>query len=124
MVKRHGVVSMWVGTFADETALDEYVAVRDVDGQAECALWRDLGAEWLDEDLLEVAFHSGGVPVEDPVAGHAWSSSFADAVGDALGGLPLDDADTVVLLYDTAMDVPEQPKGPLRFLGTFDYSKD
>jgi len=48
-----GTVSIWVGRFGDEDALDDYVTFRYPSDEGWSPFTRDHGLDWIDEDFAE-----------------------------------------------------------------------
>lgn len=114
-------VSIWVGRFDDEDALDDYVAFRyPPDDEGWSPFTRDHGLDGIDEDVAEPAWWQRG-PYS--FADHSYGESFA-SVADADLAQRSPHANSAYLLYDIdARRVPRSETSPLTFLGAHLYRK-
>jgi hypothetical protein len=124
LVERLGRVSVWVGRFADESALRSYVETTYDGDEATCPFWTETGTDWFDEDFLEAEFHPEGLPTVGLVAAHSYGPSFAAPVDAAIRRIAVRDATAVIVAYDADYAPSDEASpGPLRFVGSFDYQK-
>jgi len=122
------ILSIWVGAFADEADLFDYVDWKyDEDGDSHCDFATDSGIGWFDHDFQEANFI--GAIDEDwqkILQPHSFSASFAGEVVNALKSLWQDNWNSIFILYECDYN-PEKArptKSPrLHFIGTFAYRK-
>ena len=121
------MVSVWVANFGSEEAFSADFAENEEDTQSlnQFAADFQLGSpprHWYDHDRQEAALEpSGPLPVGQLLADASYSSSFLFSVVKAANAAGWKEADTVILLYDYAVEEMPRPEGPARFLGTFEY---
>lgn len=121
-----GIVSLWIGHFANEDALFAYVDMTyDVDGKATCAFANDAGIGWFDHDFQEAQYVADGLHAPEPaLLAHSWAASFVAEAASAIQAACHDADNAVFLLYDYAYApaaTQPKPSGPLRFVGAFGY---
>ena len=120
-------VSVWVGTFGSQEAVDAYTAEQyDRDGEPISPFAADIGLTFYDHDFIEV-HHEPGLSAlgRAALARHSYGETFADA---AAAHLPPGEAfDTLFLLYgyDHAR-YPQAERSPhkVRFVGTYPYQQE
>jgi hypothetical protein len=124
------VVSVWLGTFPDQTAFERYFAEDwehcDSDGFPACLFWKDLGIRWFDHDSQEGGFVGDPIPVEELFSqGWSYLVSFRDPLLEACRLNDVKLANAIMLLYD--YDYPQEAgytSPNMKFLDVFPYAKD
>jgi hypothetical protein len=114
-------VSVWVGAFGDQHAVDAYTKEQygeDRDDEPISKFGADIGVKFYDHDFMEVEHCLGlsglGLPA---FARHSWGESFGEAAWRASQGLMLYGYDHV--RYPQASRKPER----VTFVGVFPYTK-
>ena len=113
-----GVVSVWVGSFADDVQFDDYM---NLSKQFE----RDFGFTIDDRAIRECVVEAAPSPIRDLVRGFSSWESFAPAVAEAARRLGIESATTMIVFYCVQFEpskVTVNSDAPLRFLGAFPFS--
>jgi hypothetical protein len=121
------LVSVWIGTFPDETAFDEYLK-EDYEATGEdefpkCHFWEDLGIRWHDHDFQEAMFSGNLVPIEELISNISWIGSYKTDLLKRCNQLGIAEANAVIVIseYDypsaAGFDSPN-----MAFVGSFRYS--
>jgi hypothetical protein len=126
-VKTEDLVSVWIGTFPDEGAFNDYLkedySTRDEDDFPKCRFWNDLGIRWHDHDFQEAIFQRSLLPVEDLITGISWVDSYKAELLKRCSELGISKANTVIVFFEYAYP-PEAGSGSpyLTFAGSFRYA--
>lgn len=123
-------VSVWVGAFGVQNAVDEYTKEQyddDKDDEPISKFGEDIGLKFYDHDFMEVEHYPGlsglGVAAFDR---HSWGASFGEAAWQAAVGCGIGEFDTVFMLYGyDHVRHPQASRQPerVKFIGTFRYTK-
>ncbi len=115
--RKGGRVSVWVGNFASETELDDYMNVQR-------AFETDFGFEIDERDVPETAVAEKTIPVLELINGFSWSESYAESVNQLAKEKGLEQASTMIVFINFAY-LPERakpdPNALLQFLGVVDF---
>jgi hypothetical protein len=120
------VVSVWVGTFGDQHAVDAYTREQydeDRDREPISKFGADIGLKFYDHDFLEVE-HSRNLSAlgASAFARHSYGESFGKAAWEAATRRGLAEFDTVFMLYGyDHVRYPQANRTPdrVKFVGTF-----
>jgi hypothetical protein len=123
-------VSVWVGAFGDQHAVDAYTEEQcdeDRDEEPISKFGADIGLKFYDHDFMEVEHYSGlsGLGVS-AFARHSWGESFGEAAWQTAVSPGLGEFDTVFMLYGyDHVRYPQANRKPerVKFVGTFPYTK-
>jgi hypothetical protein len=125
------IVSIWVGTFGSQEAVDAYTAEQydeDREGEPISPFAGDVGLKSYDHDFMEVHHEPGlsgwGVAT---FAQHSNGESFAKKAWAAARQQRIGEFDTVFMLYGyDHVRYPQATRHPrrVRFVGTFPYRMD
>ena len=121
-------VSIWVGTFGSQDAVDEYLMEQyedDRDDEPLSPFAADVGLKFYDHDFIE-SNHESNLSSKgaDAFAQHSYGESFATDAWAATQRRNIDAFDTVFLLYGyNHVRYPQSTRPPRRvsFVGTFPY---
>jgi hypothetical protein len=124
------IVSVWVGTFGDQSAVDAYTEEQydeDREDQPISKFGADIGLKFYDHDFVEVQHYPGlsGLGVSG-FARHSYGESFGEAAWQAAASRGLGAFDTVFMLYGyDHVRYPQAERKPerVRFVGTFPFRK-
>jgi hypothetical protein len=120
------IVSVWVGNFGSEAAVDAYIEEQYGDDDRPISPFaEDIGLGFYDHDFFEVN-HEAGLSARGigAFAGHSYGESFAGTVCAVAQDAGLTEFDTTFLLYgyDHQKRAPSLPTPQrVRFVGTFPY---
>jgi hypothetical protein len=124
------VVSVWVGEFGDQDAVDSYTEEQyDEDREDEpiSKFGEDIGLKFYDHDFMEVEHYCGlselGVSA---FARHSYGESFGKVAWQAALSRGLREFDTVFMLYGyDHVRYPQANRTPerVKFVGTFPCTK-
>lgn len=113
-----GVVSIWVGNFADDVQFDDYMNLSAV-------FEKDFGFTIDDRGVREAVVESAPKPIAELVQGFSSWESFAPAVAKAARSAGVERATTMIIFYCVEF-VPSRvrvnPNAPLKFIGAFPFS--
>jgi hypothetical protein len=116
--RKGGVVSVWVGDFASDIELDDYLNLSR-------RFEEDFGFELNERDMPENSVEAAAVPVSKLVDGFSWSKSYALSVVELAKKKGIEQATTMVIFlnmeYDSERTKPKQT-APLKFLGAVRFS--
>ena len=116
--RKAGMVSVWVGDFATDMDLDDYVNLSRT-------FEPDFGFELNDRDMPETVVKDAPVSISELVAGFSWSKSYAAEVVNLAKAQGISKATTMLVFLNFEYR-PEQVKPketvPLRFLGAVRFS--
>jgi hypothetical protein len=124
------VVSVWVGLFGDQHAVDAYIEEQygeDREDEPISKFGADIGLKFYDHDFMEVEHSRGlsGLGVA-AFARHSYGESFGQAAWEAAARQGLGEFDTAFMLYgyDHARypQAAQKPK-QVNFVGTFPFRK-
>lgn len=117
-MERENKVSVWIGKFNDKNDFQEYLEISyDDNGEMLSNFMKDFNIEFYDEDFSESIFLESSSLSE--LKNFSYSNSFVENVlGKAL------DYNSFFVLYDFDFDSNDNISGKLKFIGSFDYSKD
>lgn len=123
-----GILSLWIGHFAGEDDLFEYVDFRyDDDGNSSCQFALDAGLGWFDHDFQEAHYTEAGLTdAAQVLVGHSYSASFIEPAVAAITQFRRPQDNAVFILYDVAynpLEVQPRSTARLRFVGTFAYDE-
>ena len=113
-----GVVSIWVGNFANDAQFDDYM---NLSRQFE----RDFGFKINDRGIRECVVEAAPTAIRDLVRGFSSWESFASAVTETARILGIESATTMIVFYCVQFEsskVTVNSNAPLRFLGAFSFS--
>jgi len=113
-----GMVSIWVGNFADDVQFDDYM---NLSKQFE----KDFGFIINDRAVREAVVESAPTSIEILVRGFSSWESFAPAVVQAARTAGVDRATTMIVFYCVEFaptKVRVNPNAPLKFMGAFPFS--
>lgn len=124
-------VSVWVGSFGSQQAVDEYLAEQyddDREDEPISPFAADIGLKSYDHDFVETKFQKDLSKNGDGAfSGHSYGGSFAEEAWEAQKCLGLGHFDAVFLLYGYAHTrYPQAKQRPERvvFVGTFEYKDE
>ena len=113
-----GMVSIWVGDFADDVQFDDYM---NLSAEFE----RDFGFTINDRAVREAVVESAPKPIAELVQGFSSWESFAPAAAEAGRRVGVERATTMIVFYCVEF-VPSRvtvnPGAPLKFSGAFPFS--
>lgn len=116
--QKGGMVSVWIGDFASDIELDDYLNLSR-------AFESDFGFELNDRDMPETVVNDAPTSIADLVAGFSWSKSYGAEVVSLAKAKGIEKATTMIVFLNFEYQ-PQQakPKGtaPLRFLGAVRFS--
>src|SRR5437867_3994304 len=110
-----GMVSIWVGNFADDVQFDHYM---NLSAEFE----KDFGFTIDDRGVREAVVETAPKPIAELVQGFSSWESFARAVSEAARGTGLERATTMIVFYCVEFapsKVTVNPNAPLKFIGAF-----
>jgi hypothetical protein len=121
------LVSVWIGTFPDENAFNEYLkedySSKGEDDFPRCRFWDDLGIRWHDHDFQEAVFRGEMVSIEDLVVGISWVDSYKDELLKRCSELGISKANAAIVICE--YDYPREAgfdSASMTFVGSFRYS--
>jgi hypothetical protein len=121
------LVSVWIGTFPNETAFTEYLKedylAKDDDDFPRCRFWQVLGIRWHDHDFQEAIFRSDPVPVADLITDISWVASYKTDLLKRCSELGIAKANCAIVICE--YDYPPAAgftSRYLTFVGSFRYS--
>jgi hypothetical protein len=125
------IVSIWVGSFGTQAAVDVYVAEQydeDRENESLSEFAGDIGLKHYDHDFIEVRFQPE-LSRDGPTvfARHSYGESFAPTAWGTVERMRIGPFDTVLLLYGYEhVGYPQAAKQPrrVRFVGTFPYVRE
>lgn len=111
--QKGGMVSVWVGDFATDIELDDYLNLSR-------AFELDFGFQLNERDMPESVVKDAPVPIPDLVSGFSWSESYAAEVAKLAKAQGISNATTMLVFlnfeYRRSQGIPKG-SAPLRFLG-------
>ena len=113
-----GMVSVWVGNFADDVQFDDYM---NLSKQFE----KDFGFTIDDRGVREAVVESSPKAIDELAKGFSHWESFAPAVAEAARGAGVERATTMIVFYCVwfaPAKVRIRPNAPLKFIGAFPFS--
>jgi hypothetical protein len=136
------IVSCWVGSFADEAALERYFgedeaiwgfdvydSITNREAQEGSPFWNDLDIPWVNLGLwrgceyLVTRQTDQPVQISELVRGFPHASTFRDALAEACARQGILLASTAICMYDFAYDRDGVfAGGQLKFIGSFPYT--
>ncbi len=121
MTRRVGFVSAWIGRFAGEDALFDYVQkTYPADQPATSAFLTDFPIGFYDEDFSEANFIVDVDDLDAALAGHSYIDSFVAPLRADLQRVA--DFNSIYLIYDfDASDTSPHVTARMRWLGTYAY---
>ena len=115
--RKGGRVSIWIGHFASDVELDDYLNIQR-------AFEQDFGFEINENDAPEFKVEEKVTPVLKLIEGFSWSDSYAEEVSQLANENGIEQATTVVVFINFEYK-PERvelnPDAPLKFLGVTDF---
>ena len=116
--RKDGVVSVWVGNFASDIELDDYMNLSR-------KFETDFGFELNERDMPETSVEPLPVSVAKLADGFSWSESYANSVAELAKKRGVEQATTMVVFLNFDYQ-PERAKpnevAPLKFLGAVPFS--
>jgi hypothetical protein len=121
------LVSVWIGTFPNEAAFDEYLKedyeATDEDDFPKCHFWEDLGIRWHDHDFQEAVFQNDVVSVEELIGGISWIDSYKANLLKRCNELGITGANAAIVICEYEYPPEAGFESPnLTFVGSFRYS--
>jgi hypothetical protein len=124
------VVSVWVGTFCDQSAVDVYTDEQydeDRDDEPISEFGADIGLRFYDHDFLEMKHCRDMSSMGNlAFARHSYGESFGETAWEAAVRQNLGEFDTVFMLYGyDHVRYPQANRKPerVKFVGTFPFRK-
>lgn len=115
--RKGGMVSVWVGNFASDTELDDYINLSR-------KFEEDFGFELNERDMPETSVKSVALPVAELVTGFSWSESYSSSVANLAKQRGVESVTTMVVFHNFEYQ-PERAKpigsAPLEFLGAVPF---
>jgi Immunity protein 22 len=123
--EKEGFVSVWVGTFDNETEFENYVEEKygQIDMMPLSKFAQESDLHWYDHDFREAFFNSDGVThIRNLLIGSSYSESFIDAIVQKSNEIKIEEGNAVFLLFDCSYLPIEKGKGKLRFIASAPYN--
>lgn len=123
--KRLRLVSIWIGSVADETSLTTYLSAG---APEEGRFVRDMGEDWLDHDFLATGYRSDPAPIDRVVDDLAQELGCPEPITQAImercRARGVTEANTTVCLMQHTYDGNDSTDfSGLRFVGSYEYDE-
>lgn len=117
-------VTVFLGRFKNHEELHEYVQlVYDEEGDATCALFRETGIEWFDEDSLEAFLFDEKDPYKR-IMEASFADTFKPSLKEQLTPSLLSKYNAIILFYTANHTEPVMEGAKVVRAGVFDYEPD
>jgi hypothetical protein len=118
-------VDVWLGSFASEEALEEYLGETYTDEEATpiSAFAADQGETFYDHDFVESSFFDGTADVLTQLRGCSFARSYAEAVEARARAVAFGPLNTILLVWGEEISNPRSSEGEtysLHYVGRFD----
>ena len=122
MIKENKV-SLWLGTFGDEDAFNQYIEVKyDDDGNmVPSAFQRDFQIKQYDQDAIESDWIADRCnTVKDLLAGFTCDEEIIPVAENLMHGEDISQLNSIVLIYNFEYDGEQPYNSNLKFIGSID----